>query len=303
LRVAFLGTSEFAVAVLRQLGASPYPPEIVVTPPDRPRGRGRRVTPPPVAATAKELDLPLLQTERVNLPEAVEHIRAASPDIGVVCAFGQLIKEPLLSELELLNVHPSLIPRWRGAAPIERAIMAGDAETGVTIMRVTEGLDSGPVALQARTPISPSEDYGSLSGRLASLAGELTLTALARREANDLEFTPQDDSAASYAEKIRSEERRLDPGRSAEELARVVRALCPHIGAYVELAGGDRLGVLAATPEAGGPPAGELEASGETLRLGCSNGSLRLDTVQPSGRRPMPASAYLRGHRPPQIAT
>jgi methionyl-tRNA formyltransferase len=303
LRVAFLGTSEFAVAVLRQLAESPHTPEIVVAPPDRPRGRGRRVTPPPVAATAKELDLALVQTESVNLPEAVERIRAASPDVGVVCAFGQLIKEPLLSELELLNVHPSLIPRWRGAAPIERAIMAGDAETGVTIMQVTEGLDSGPVALQAPTPVGPSEECGSLSGRLASIAGELTVAALARREANDLEFTPQDDSAATYAEKIRPSERRLDPGRPAEELARVVRALCPHIGAYVELARGDRLGVVAATPEAGGPPAGELDASGETLRVGCSEGSLRLDTVQPPGKRPMPASAYLRGHRPPQIAT
>src|SRR5919198_1114591 len=148
LRTVYLGTSEFAVAVLRRLAGSPHRPALVVTPPDRPKGRGRRLASPPAAAAAREMELELLQTESVNRPEAVELISAAEPELGVVCAFGQLIKDPLLSELEMLNVHPSLIPRWRGAAPIERAIMAGDLETGVTIMRVTEGLDSGPVGLQ-----------------------------------------------------------------------------------------------------------------------------------------------------------
>jgi methionyl-tRNA formyltransferase len=202
----------------------------------------------------------------------------------------------------MLNVHPSLIPRWRGAAPIERAIMAGDAETGVTIMRVEAGLDSGPVALAERTPIEPADDYGTLSARLAELGGGLILRALDRRAAGQLELADQDDSLATYADKIAPAERRLDPARPAAELERAVRALNPHIGAYLELDGGDRLGVSAASAQDGGLPPGQLAADGRALRLGCGEGVLRLDLVQPAGKRPMPGDAYLRGHPPPQVA-
>ena len=181
MRTLYLGTSEFAAAVLRRLAASPHRPVLVITPPDRPRGRGRRLASPPAAAAAGELGIELHQTDRVSDPDSVERIRASRAEVAVVCAFGQLIREPLLSELEMWNVHPSLIPRWRGAAPIERAIMAGDVETGVTIMRVDAGLDSGPVALVERTPIEPSDDYGTLSARLAELGGELLLRALELR--------------------------------------------------------------------------------------------------------------------------
>src|SRR3954452_23588527 len=197
-----MGTSEFAVAVLRRLAASPHPPILVVTPPDRPRGRGRKLAPTPAAAAARELGIELHQTSRVSDQASVERIRASDAEVGVVCAFGQLIREPLLSELELLNVHPSLIPRWRGAAPIERAIMACDPETGVTVMRVGAGLDSGPVALQERAPIEPSCDYGTLSSRLAELGGELIVRALDLRASGELELTEQDESLATYAEKI-----------------------------------------------------------------------------------------------------
>src|SRR5207248_2430609 len=147
MRTVFLGTSDFAVAVLRRLVASEHRPALVVTRPDRPRGRGRRVGSPPVADTARELGVELLQPDSVNDEAARERIAGAQPDVVCVCAFGALIKEPLLSEHLMLNVHPSLLPRWRGAAPIERAIMAGDAQTGVSIMRVTAGLDAGPVCL------------------------------------------------------------------------------------------------------------------------------------------------------------
>ena len=147
MRTAYLGTSEFAATVLRRLAESPHSPALVVTPPDSRRGRGRRLSPPPAAETARELGLELHQTADVNSDESLTAIRAARPEAIVVCAFGQLIKEPLLSEFLMLNVHPSLIPRWRGAAPIERTLMAGDEATGVTIMRVTAGLDSGPVAI------------------------------------------------------------------------------------------------------------------------------------------------------------
>ena len=302
MRTVYLGTSEFAVAVLRRLAASPHRPVLVVTPPDRPRGRGRKLAPPPAAAAAGELGIELHQTGRLSDQASAERIRASGAEVGVVCAFGQLIREPLLSELEMLNVHPSLIPRWRGAAPIERAIMAGDAETGVTIMRVEAGLDSGPVALAERTPIEPADDYRTLSARLAELGGELILRALDLRAAGQLELTDQDDSLATYADKIAPTERRLDAARPAAELERTVRALNPHVGAYLELDGGGRLGVRAASAQDGALPPGQLAADGRALRLGCGEGVLRLDLVQPAGKRPMPADAYLRGHPPPRVA-
>jgi len=303
LRVAYLGTTPFAVAVLRRIAGSPHRPAIVVTPPDRPRGRGRRVMPPPVAEAATELGLELHQTESINLDSTVEAVRGAGAELGVVCAFGQLIKDPLLSELEMLNVHPSLVPRWRGAAPIERAIMAGDERTGVSILRVTAGLDSGPIGLQEPLEIGERDDYGTLSARLAGLAGDVVLRALDLREARKLVFTEQDDPGATYAEKIEPEERRLDPGRPADELERTVRALSPHIGAHLELEGGERLGVRAARAEsADGLEPGRLAADEGSLVLGCADGRLRLEVVQPAGKTPMPAEAYLRGHALPSLA-
>jgi methionyl-tRNA formyltransferase len=303
LRIAYLGTSTFAVSVLRRLADSPRRPALVVTPPDRPRGRGRRIVPPPAAEAASELGLDLLQTESVNRPEAVEGIRGAKPDLAVVCAFGQLIKEPLLSELEMLNVHPSLLPRWRGAAPIERAIMAGDAETGVSIIKVTAGLDSGPIALQEPLPIGERDSFGSLSAALAEIGGELILRALDQQAAGSLDLREQDDSLATYAEKISPDERRLDPAKPAVELDRTIRALNAHIGTYLELAGGERLGIGAATAEPGIElEPGRLTTADGSLLLGCSPGALRLDVVQPAGRRPMNADAYLRGHSLPSLA-
>jgi methionyl-tRNA formyltransferase len=297
-----MGTSEFAAKVLRRLADSPHRPALVVTPPDRRRGRGRRAAPPPAADAASELGLELLQTESVNREDALDRIRAARPELGVVCAFGQLIREPLLTELPMLNVHPSLLPRWRGAAPIERAIMAGDEVTGVTIIRVTAGLDSGPIALREETPIHDREDYGSLAGRLADLGGELILRGLDLAAADRLELAEQDDSATTYAEKIAPEERRLDPTRPATELERTVRALNPHLRCFLELEGGERLGVRAALAERDGAEPGRLVAKDGTLRLGCGEGSLRLELVQPAGGRPMSADAYLRGHRIPGSA-
>jgi methionyl-tRNA formyltransferase len=299
-RVAYLGTSAFAATVLRRLAEAGQAPALVVTPPDRPRGRGRHVESPPAAAVARELGLAVHQTESVNARDSVEAIRRAA-DRAVVCAFGQLIREPLLSELLMLNVHPSLIPRWRGAAPIERAIMSGDAETGVTIMRVTAGLDSGPVALAERETIADTDDYGSLSARLAGIAGDLATRALAL-EPGDLNWAEQDDAAATYAEKVRPEERRLDPGRPAVELERRVRALRPHIGTHLELTGGERLGVTAASTLAEGPPLGEVAVAEQSIVVGCADGALRLDEVRPAGGRPMPADAYLRGHAVPELA-
>jgi methionyl-tRNA formyltransferase len=297
----FLGTSDFAATVLERLAGSSHRPALVVTPPDRPRGRGRRTQSPPAAETARSLGLELLQAANVNEDEPLERIRAARPDALLVCAFGQLIREPLLSEFELLNVHPSLLPRWRGAAPIERAIMAEDPETGVCVMRLVAELDAGPVALREAVPLGEDEDFAAVSARLAALGGELLVRALDLLAEGRLEFAEQGEEGVTYAEKISSGERRLDPGRPATELAAKVRALTPHVGAYLETAGGERLGVREAVAVAAEVGAGTLQAEGDELLLGCGDGALRLQRVQPPGGKPMPVDAYLRGHALPQL--
>src|SRR5215212_6361558 len=178
MRTVYLGTSEFAVEVLERVAATPHRPVLVVTRPDRPRGRGRRVQPPPVAERAALLGVETIQPEDVNGEHARAAIEAARPEAVLICSYGALVKEPLLSAHDMLNVHPSLLPRWRGAAPIERAIEAGDEETGVTIMRPIAELDAGPICLQRSEPIEPNDDYGSLAERLAALSGELLIEAL-----------------------------------------------------------------------------------------------------------------------------
>ncbi|HEV3045949.1 MAG TPA: methionyl-tRNA formyltransferase [Solirubrobacteraceae bacterium] len=337
----FIGTTEFAAAVLERLARSDaHRPALVITRPDRPAGRGRRLSSPPVAASARSLGLELEQPQSVNDAQSRALIArallvnpagaAASPagepgaaaPVGgssavVVCAFGALIKEPLLTEHDILNVHPSLLPRWRGAAPVERAIMAGDERTGVSIMRLTAGLDSGPVCLDGVEQIRPEDTYGSLAARLQELGGELLVRALDQRPP----FVEQSDDGVTYAEKLGPADRLLDPARPAVELERVVRALHPHIGAHVELADGTLLGVHraallqdddaadASTAGSAQTAAGALgaggggegaRASGPSVRdgrllLACSPGVLELLVVQPPGGRAMDASAYLRG--------
>jgi methionyl-tRNA formyltransferase len=293
LRTVYLGTSPFAVAVLERLAASPHRPALVVTRPDRPRGRGRRVAAPPVAEAARELGIEVFQPESVNAPDAVGRIAADRPEAVCVCAFGALLTEPLLTDHLMLNVHPSLLPRWRGAAPVERALMAGDERTGVSIMRMTAGLDSGPVCLKGDEPVHPEDTYGTLSQRLAAIGGELLVDAL-----DDLPAcVEQDHAGATYAEKITAQDRRLDPARPAAELERVVRALAPHIGARLEL-GGEPLGVRRATVVEDAVGEGELLARDGRLVLGCVDGAIELLEVQPAGGRAMSAADYLRGRRP-----
>jgi methionyl-tRNA formyltransferase len=298
LRTVYLGTSKFAAEVLHRLAASPHRPQLVVTRPDRPKGRGRKLASPAVLDAAQDMGIDTDQPDSVNDEAARRRIAAAAPDVLVVCAFGALIKEPLLSEYPILNVHPSLLPRWRGAAPIERAIMAGDTRTGVCIMRLTEGLDSGPVSLRAETPITADDTYTTLAGRLAPLGGQLLVEALDTSPP----FVAQDEAGATYAEKITAEDRMLDPQRPAAELARAVRGLS-EIGAAVTGVGGDRsqrLGVWSAVarePGPGDPAPGEWGRDDQGLLLGCNPGTLELLVVQPPGRNQMPGDAYLRGLR------
>lgn len=301
MRTAYLGTSEFAGTVLRRLADSHHRPRLVVTPPDRPQGRGRKSGSPPAAEAATELGIDLLQVEDANQEGALERIRAVNPEAVAVCAFGQIIREPLLSAWPLLNVHPSLLPRWRGAAPIERAIMGGDSSTGVSLMQVTAGLDSGPVALQEEIAIGNEDDFESLSAKLSTLGGGLLVEALDLLAEGRLSFTEQDEEAVTYAEKIGADDRRLDPSRPAQDLARVIRALTPHVGAYLELRGENRIGVRRARAVDVNVKQGELKAEWGALLLGCGRGALRLEVVQPPGGKPMAADAYLRGHSVPAL--
>ena len=290
MRTVYLGTSPFAVAVLERLAASDHRPQLVVTRPDRPRGRGRRLSPPPVAEAARSLGIEVIQPETVNSDEARAAIAAARPDAVAICAFGAYIREPLLSEHPMWNVHPSLLPRWRGAAPIERAIEAGDEVTGVTIMRPTAEMDAGPICLQAEEPIAPDDDYGTLAARLQQLGGDLLVRSLDERAP----FREQPSDGVTYAEKIGPEDRRLDPSLDAQALERRVRALTPHVGAFIEE---PRLGVRRArAAEEGSVPAGSLAAPDGRLLYGTADGALELLEVVPAGSRPMDAAAYLRGH-------
>jgi methionyl-tRNA formyltransferase len=289
MRTVYLGTSPFAVAVLERLAASDHRPQLVVTRPDRPRGRGRRLAAPPVADAARALGIEVIQPDSVNSDEARAAIAAAGPDGVLICAFGALIREPLLSDYPMWNVHPSLLPRWRGAAPIERAIEAGDAETGVTIMRPTAEMDAGPLCLQGAEPIRPDDDYGSLAERLQVLGGELLVEALD----SGAPFREQPSEGVTYAEKIGPDDRRLDPAIEATVLERRVRALHPHVGTFIEE---PRLGVRRARAVGDSVPAGELRADGERLLWGTAQGALELLEVVPPGSRPMDAPAFLRGH-------
>lgn len=269
--LAYLGTSPFAAAVLERLaGAETHRPALVITRPDRPAGRGRRVTAPPVADAARALGLELAQPADVNAAAVVADLQARGIDRLVVCAFGALVKVGLLDRFEILNVHPSLLPRWRGAAPVERAIMAGDERTGVCIMRLEASLDTGPVCLRAEEPIASDDTYGTLAERLQALSGDLLVRALDERPP----FAAQPEDGVTYAEKIGPEDRTLDPAAPAAERERVVRALSPHIGARIALDDGSFLGVLRA------------REVGEELEL--------LE-VQPPGGRPMAYADYLRG--------
>ena len=264
-RIAVAATAPFGADVLERLAAR-HDVAVLVTRPDAPAGRGRRVAPPPAKAVAGRLGIPVLQPERPAAGLALD------APIVVVCAYGLLVPPDLLSEGAWLNVHPSLLPRWRGAAPVERAIMAGDAETGVTIHKTVEALDAGPIAAQEAFPLGPDDDAGSVYARAGAVAARLLDEVLARPQ---LDFVPQT-GEPTYAEKIRPEDRRLDLARPAEELVQVVRALSPHIGARAELEG---------------RPVTVWRA-----RVG-PDGYFEPLEVQPDGGRRMDYAAWLRGLR------
>lgn len=295
MRVAFAGSPEAAVAPLRALAASPHEISVVVTQPDRARGRTRRPSPTPVGAAAEELGIAVLRPATINDPDVVAEIAAGGAEALVVVAFGQILRDSVLGRWPCINVHFSLLPAYRGAAPVERAIMDGVELTGVTIMFMEAGLDTGPVISAEATPIAEDEDAGSLVARLSGMGGPLLVRALDDLAAGRLVSVPQRDEGVSLAPKITAEDRVIDLTRPAAELARRVRALSPHIGAVARIGGEPfKIWSTRALPE--GAPSG-LSARDGRLVAGCGEGSLEVLELQPPGRGRMDAASFLRGWR------
>ncbi len=306
-RAVFFGSGAFAVPVLDTLASlGEVELVLVVTAPDRPAGRRGALTPTPVAARARALGLPLFQPERLRAPEAIERLAGLTPDVGVLADYGQLVPPAVLGLFprRILNLHPSLLPRHRGAAPVAATILAGDRETGVSLMLLVPELDAGPVVAVERLPVGPAVTAPELEARLAALAAGLLTRSLAPWLRGELAAVEQAREGVSVTRPLGRADGRLDPARSAEELERQVRAYQPWPGAWIQTAEG-RLLVRRAACVAGGPrergaaaggPAGALVADGDGLALVTAGGRLRLLEVQLAGGRSMSAPELRRGH-------
>jgi methionyl-tRNA formyltransferase len=295
MRLAFFGTPDFAVPALEALVTAGHEIVCVYTQPPRAAGRGGKERRSPVHDVAERLDIAVRTPSTLKDEQAQTDFAGFELDAAVVVAYGLILPKPILESPRLgcLNIHASMLPRWRGAAPIQRAILAGDGETGVTIMMMDEGLDTGPELLKESVPIEPSATGETLHDELAALGARLIVEALDGLAAGRLTPTPQDEGGATYAAKLTREEGRLDWARPANELARQVRAFSPWPGAWFQH-GDDRLKVLAAEFAAGsGAPGSVLD---DQLTVACGEGALRLTIVQREGRAPVDAAALLRGY-------
>ena len=295
MRVAFAGTPPFAARALEAIVAAGHEVALVLTQPDRPAGRGMHLSPSAVAQSAASYGLPIDKPASLKDPQAQRRLRELAPEVLVVAAYGLLLPQAVLDipPRGCLNIHASLLPRWRGAAPIQRALLAGDEATGICIMQMEAGLDTGPVLLERRTPIGPRDTTGSLLERLASLGAELAVQALA--ELDSLQPRPQDDASATYAPKITKADARIDWSRAAAQIDRQVRALNPAPGAEARM-GEDLIKIWDARPvEGAGTPGGLIEASASRLVIGCGEGALQLLQLQRPGGRRMAAGDFVRG--------
>ena len=306
MRLVFFGTPQLAVPTLARLLEGPHRVVGVVSQPDRPRGRGRRLSPAPVAERALAAGVPLLRPERVGAEDVVAALRALASDLGVVVAFGQFLPKSIRELPRLgysINAHASLLPRYRGAAPIAHALLAGERETGISIMRVEREMDAGAVCLTRRCAIGEGDSCGDLEQRLAELAAEAVAEALDAIAAGRAQFVAQDESRATLAPKLSAGEALLDFSRPAAELARRVRALAPKPGATAQL-GAERLRILAARAEPGASDLapGAVERGGGALRVATGEGWLVLERLQRAGGRPLSAQEFLRGFALPEDA-
>ena len=299
LRIVFAGTPDFSVRALEALHAAGHSLLAVYTQPDRPSGRGRVVTPSPVKRRALELGLSVEQPSSLKSEDAVARLSAYYPDLMVVVAYGLILPQPVLDvpRLGCLNIHASLLPRWRGAAPIQRAILAGDTRTGITIMKMDAGLDTGPMLLLRATEIGSSESGGSLHDRLAVLGAESIVTAIEEWRAGRVAPVPQPGEGVTYASKIRKEEALIDWTRTASEIGRQVRAFNPWPVAETRWQG-QQLRIWEAQPWPGtaGEPGQVIEASNGRITVAAGSGSLRLGQVQLAGRKVTTAAEFLNAH-------
>lgn len=296
-KIIFMGSPDFAVGTLRALHES-YPVLGVVTQPDRAAGRGRELKPPPVKVLALELGIPVIQPEKLREPGAMEQLRAWSPDVIVVAAFGQILRQEVLDlpPFGCINVHASLLPRWRGAAPINAAILHGDEETGITIMKMDAGLDTGPILSQRSMRIKPDETAGSLFDKLSALGTDLLLDTLPGYLAGEIQPRPQPKVGSTYAPMLKKEDGLLDFSHPARELERKVRAFNPWPGAYFEW-DGNLLKVHSASIGLGKMRAGDRGIYLGLPAVGTSENLLVLGEVQPAGKKSMPGKAFLAGAR------
>jgi methionyl-tRNA formyltransferase len=298
MRLIFLGTPDFAVPALRAIRDAGHEVAAVYTQPPRAAGRGMDLRKSPVQVAAEMISLPVRTPASLKSAEELEHFRALRADAAVVVAYGQILPKAVLEATKhgAFNIHASLLPRWRGAAPIQRAIMAGDLETGVSIMRLDQGLDTGPVCLSGHLPIGPDMTAGELHDELARLGAHLMVEALDKLERGKLDCTPQPEDGVTYAEKIAPTETRIDWQRPSLEVHNFIRGLSPSPGAWFEV-------TLNGKPERIRALRSKLvEISGtsgtvldEHLTIACGEGAVRITEVQRAGKRPMQAAEFLRG--------
>ncbi len=301
LRIIFMGTPEFSASVLAHLLGTPHQVVGVYSQPPRPAHRGKKETPSPVHQLAEQHGLPILTPLSLKSEEEQKKFTELKADVALVVAYGLLLPEAILqgTRLGCLNIHTSKLPRWRGAAPIQRAIMAGDAETAVTLMQMDKGLDTGPILLEAPVAISPTMTAGELHDVMKKMAGPLAVKALEALDAGTLSPRPQPVDGASYAAKISKEECRVDWTRAGVDIVNHVRGLNPVPGAFF-IHGGARYKLHEAVFESGNVSATPGTIMDEALGIACADGIVRLIQIQPEGKKPMTAEAFLRGHPLPR---
>ncbi len=298
MKIVYMGTPQFAVPALEALAAAGHRMLGVVTRTDKPAGRGKIVTPPPVKEAAMRLGIPAHQPKRVREPGFVETLRAIGPDVIVVAAYGQILPKDILTlpKLGCVNLHASLLPKYRGAAPINWAIINGEAETGVTLMQMDEGMDTGAVLLKESIPIGPDDTAGSLTAKLADLGSRMIVAALPLIEQGKLAPVPQRHEEATLAPLLKKEDGGVDWSFPADAIRNRMRGLSPWPGAYTFL-DTKLVKLIEAEVEPGTAEPGALVAKDDALLAGTGSGMLRLIRIQPEGKKPMTAAEFLRGHR------
>ena len=305
MRILFIGTADIGTGCLESLAALPEHQLVgVVTQPDRPVGRRQELTPPPIKTLALKHNIPVFQPEKIRKPEALAEIRALAPELIVVIAYGQILPGELLTmpRLGCVNVHASLLPRWRGASPIQAALLAGDSETGITTMLMDEGLDTGPMLLRESLRIEPEDDAGALHDKLGRLGAQVLLRTIAGLVAGTLKPQPQPESGVTYAAKIKKEDGLVDWHLSAQQLHNRLRAFSPWPGLFTHLAdstGRKMLKIWKAKPESALTPAASpgtvLQAGPDRIVIGCGEGVLAVSELQLEGSRRLTAGDFLRG--------